>query len=84
MGRFYIGATTGTIEARIQKHLQHSYGDDSFTALANDWVLFMAIECQSMRQATLVEGHIKKMKSSKYIENLVKYPEIVQKLLERY
>ena len=31
-----------------------------------------------------IEAHIKKMKSRKYIENLIRYPEIIQKLIEKY
>jgi putative endonuclease len=32
----------------------------------------------------LIEKHIKAMKSKKYIENLIKYPEMSVKLLQKY
>ncbi|MEY3084859.1 MAG: hypothetical protein RL037_1039, partial [Bacteroidota bacterium] len=31
-----------------------------------------------------IEAHIKQMKSRKYIENLVRFPEISQKLKDKY
>ena len=49
-----------------------------------DWVLVFKILCVNKKQAMLIEKHIKSMKSRKYIENLIKYPEISQKLLEKY
>jgi len=35
-------------------------------------------------QARMIETHIKRMKSRKYIENLMKYPAIAEKLKEKY
>lgn len=84
LNRFYIGATNVQIDLRIDKHLNHFYGDDSFTAKANDWIIFHTIECDSMEQAVKIEKHIKKMKSKAYINNLVKFPDLSFKLKQKY
>jgi putative endonuclease len=60
------------------------YGDKKFTAKTKDWSLFYAIKCESAFQAKGIEAHNKKMKSKIYIQNLIKYPEITQKLLDKY
>ena len=51
---------------------------------AIDWGLFLTIENLNYQQARFVEAHIKKMKSTDYIKNLKKYPEMVSKLVEKY
>ena len=55
-----------------------------YTHKADDWTLFLKIECETKKQALAIEQHIKKMKSKIYIENLLLYPEIKLKLLEKY
>ncbi len=55
-----------------------------FTANAEDWELFLKIECGSKSQGLNIEKHIKKMKSKIYIENLIKYPDIILRLKEKY
>ena len=55
-----------------------------FTYRANDWEVFLKIDCESKEQAVGIEKHIKKMKSSIYIRNLKKYPEIQKRLLAKY
>ncbi len=42
------------------------------------------MEVPNARIAGAIENHIKRMKSRRYIENLIKYPEIGKKLLEKY
>ena len=56
----------------------------SFTAKADDWDEFFVIPDLSKHQARSIEKHIKLMKSSTYIRNLKKYPELVQKLKDLY
>jgi putative endonuclease len=46
--------------------------------------LFLKIDCDSKKQGLAIERHIKSMKSKIYIENLIKHPEIITKLLEKY
>ena len=81
LNRFYIGYTAD-FEARMAFH--KTAAAHKFTAKADDWSLFLKIDCQSKPQALLMEKHIKNMKSKVYIENLLKYPEISIKLLDKY
>ena len=82
-GVYYTGYTTITMEERLYKH-NSGYYDKQYTAIAKDWEVYFLIECLSEKQARLIEAHIKRMKSRRYIENLKQYPEMVQGLLRRY
>ena len=67
----------------LMRDLLHNtgyFGGKSYTFKATDWVIFLLIPCESIEQAIFVETRIKKMKSRKYIENLLKYPEMINKL----
>ena len=81
--KFYIGATQEDVYSRLDKHNSNSYGK-KFTSQTSDWVLFHFIEFGSYAQAINIERHIKKMKTRKYLEDLIKYPEISTKLLAKY
>lgn len=81
---FYIGATHDLLEHRIEKHNLHTYGNDKFTAITNDWQLYFSIPCETFHQAVAIEKHIKRMKSRKYLENLKQYPEMIQRLILKY
>lgn len=81
--RYYIGFTTETAAKRLGKH-NSDYYDDKFTAEGKPWELFLEITCKTSEQARNIETHIKSMKSRRYIENLLKYPEMVEKVKERY
>ena len=80
LNRFYIGETSD-FEQRLSFH---NLGFSRFTSKAKDWELFLLIECRDEVMASAIEKHIKSMKSSKYIRNLVKHPEIVTKLKVRF
>ena len=82
--RHYIGACHDDLQTRIVKHNSHEYGDHRYTAKASDWQLVLSIECKTYSQATKIEKHIKSMKSRVYIANLIKYPEMIIKLKEKY
>jgi putative endonuclease len=82
LDRFYIGFTA-YFDLRLQFHLT-SEESRKFTYNADDWILFLKIECQNKPQALAIEKHIKAMKSKVYIKNLIIYPEIVSKLIEKY
>ena len=79
---YYIGQTSDLSE-RIDLH-NSGFFDHSFTSKANDWTLVFSLNCDSRKQALSIEKHIKRMKSRKYIENLIKYPDISKSLLYRY
>src|SRR5690606_11710752 len=55
-----------------------------FTAKANDWELFLAIECTCLSIARKIELPIKRMKSSSYIRNLKNDPALIETLKARY
>ncbi|RXG13651.1 putative endonuclease [Leeuwenhoekiella polynyae] len=81
LNRFYTGETTDY----DQRIAFHKYSPaNKFTANANDWKLFLKFECDCKPQALKIERHIKNMKSQTYIRNLLKYPEIIDKLKKQY
>ncbi|MHC1706963.1 MAG: GIY-YIG nuclease family protein [Bacteroidales bacterium] len=82
LDRYYIGQTQD-LERRVAQHNEGFY-KDSFTTRSKDWELYFQIECASRKQAIAIELHIKRMKSRRYLENLKTYPELSEKLKERY
>jgi putative endonuclease len=82
LNRFYIGSCD-SLEYRIDQHLNKEFVK-SFTTNAEDWILFFYKDELEYKQARLIEQHIKDMKSKVYIQNLKKYPELIEKLMERY
>ncbi len=84
LDRFYIGSTELTAEDRLFMHNSLAFGSKKFTAIANDWTLFLEISYNSISTARQIELHIKKMKSSVYIRNLKQYPEMIDKLIVKF
>ena len=82
LNRFYTGSCKD-FSYRIEQHLNKDF-KDAFTTLAQDWTLFYFIDELGYEQARQIEKQIKKMKSSTYIRNLKEYPEIIEKLKERF
>jgi putative endonuclease len=83
LNKFYVGITQDSIQSRLGKHNTGFY-NGTYSKITNDWELFLVIECDSVSQSMLIEKHIKKMKSKIYIENLLKYPEIIKKLKQKF
>jgi putative endonuclease len=83
LNRYYIGCTS-QLDKRMEQHCAHYFGTDSFTAKADDWQLKTSWTCRDEQHAKAVEKHIKQMKSKVYINNLIQYSELQQKLLSRY
>jgi putative endonuclease len=81
LNRFYIGYTSD-FDIRFEFH-QNSESH-KFTYNADDWELFLKIDCHNKSQALAIEKHIKAMKSKIYIENILKYPEIITKLKNKH
>jgi putative endonuclease len=81
LNRFYIGFTSN-FDTRLEFHKNAE--SHKFTSKADDWALFLKIACECKTEALLIEKHIKKMKSKTYIENLIKYPDIILKLKNKY
>jgi putative endonuclease len=83
INRYYIGYTSD-IEKRLRLHNNGQFGRKSYTYKAADWNIFLIIPCATIEQAVFVESKIKKMKSRKYIENLRKHPDLVDRILEDF
>jgi putative endonuclease len=79
---YYVGETVD-FEERLNQHNTGFY-DSGFTKQTKDWDLFHKINCNNRSQARKIEAHIKKMKSKTYIQNLKKFPEITEKLKNKY
>ena len=71
------------VNIRLNYHL-NPIEARKFTAKANDWTIFLSIDNLSKIQAINIEKHIKSMKSKIYIRNLDKYPEIIQKIKDKF
>ena len=77
-----MGSTNDYLR-RLAEHNNIKY-PEAFTSRGIPWVLHHLIKCQSSEQAYAIESHIKTMRSIKYIKNLALYPEIIEKLKERF
>ena len=82
MDKHYIGFTENLIQ-RLEFHLNESQ-KRKFTYTSDDWELIFTIECETKHQGLSIEKYIKSMKSRIYIQNLLQYPEMKFKLLEKY
>lgn len=82
IAKYYIGETID-LKERLKQHNLGFY-NSSYTKQVKDWSIVLTIECNSRVQARKIETHIKKMKSKIYIQNMIKYPEIIEKLLTKY
>jgi putative endonuclease len=81
LNRYYIGFTSN-LDVRLTFHKNSA--SRKFTSKASDWCVYLTISCSSKSQGLAIEQHLKKMKSRIYLENLSKYPEIIEKLKGRY
>ena len=75
--KYYIGETNN-LERRLEEHLSHFF-ENSFTKIAEDWELFLKIECKDIFEARKIERHIKKMKSKK-VSNQSRVCRLVKRL----
>ena len=80
--KFYIGSCKN-LNKRLEEHKNNKFSK-GFTRRAIDWELYFSIDKLEYQQARKIEQHIKRMKSRKFIENLVVHPRIAEKLVERY
>jgi len=79
---YYIGSCKH-LEIRLEEHNNKKY-KNSYTAKAEDWEVVFRIDELTFVQARRIERHIKNMKSRKYIQNLIQYPEMLIKLKNIY
>jgi putative endonuclease len=80
--RFYVGESDD-VNQRLQLH-NNGHFKGAYTAQAHDWILKLAIPCRDRHHALLVEKTIKRRKSRKYIVNLIRYDELVLKLVDKF
>ncbi len=83
LDRYYVGSTSLPANERLARHNQ-GYYDNKWSASGVPWMVFLEIQCTSLSTAKAIESHIKRMKSRRYIENLRRYPEMIEKLLSQY
>jgi putative endonuclease len=83
LDRFYTGSCKDLSYRLLDQHLNKEF-KESFTAMADDWELYHCIDELAYKQARSIETHLKKMKSKTYIHNLIKYPEIIERLKVKY
>jgi len=79
---FYIGQTEN-LSVRLDMHCNENF-KGSFTSKAKDWKLYYFLECSTREQALKIEQHIKKNRTRKYYQSLKIYPEISEKLIDKY
>ena len=81
-GSFYIGKTSD-LKSRLIFHKDIKL-NEGVTKRKIPWQYFFTLPVDNALIAGKIEKHIKKMKSRRYIINLVKYPEMAEMLIKRY
>jgi putative endonuclease len=79
--RFYIGESAD-VDFRLGLHQNHNF-KKAFTKDASDWELALSKSCTSKEEAIYLEKFIKRMKNRKFIEKIIKRPEILDELIEK-
>lgn len=67
--KYYIGATSQSVEHRLAQHLAYHTG---FTGKAKDWKIVFTKSFTTRQEAMAFERQIKKWKSSASIERLMR------------
>jgi putative endonuclease len=80
--KYYIGSCED-LEIRLKQHSEKVF-PGSFTSFYDDLELFYSMGELNYQQARKIEIHIKKMKSKKYLNDIAKYPDIINKLKDKY
>ena len=68
LNKYYVGACLD-LERRLY---EHNIGHSKFTSTGIPWILKYKEVFESLQEAKKRESHIKKMKSRKYIESLIR------------
>jgi len=75
----YYTGSCANFDLRLKAHNSKKYAS-SFTSKSDDWKRFLVIQTETNRHAIRLERKIKQMKSRVFIENLKKYPELLDKI----
>ena len=81
LNRFYVGETPN-IDARVTLHNSH-YFKKAFTKSASDWEVVLDKRCNSKDEVLYLESFIKRMKSRKFIEKIIKDSKILDDILNK-
>ena len=81
VNRYYVGETAN-IKQRILKHNSKGY-PNAFTKIARDWEIKLDLTCPDRETALFLETFIKRMKSRKFIEKLIRKPEILDDVIKK-
>ena len=79
---FYIGRTSD-LERRLKWHNSEEE-NIGVTKRKIPWQYYHIIEVSDQHVADKIERHIKRMKSRKYLKDLARYPEMSERLVEKY
>ena len=80
LDKYYVGSTNDI----IRRLADHNRGKEKFTKTGCPWILVYKEDFARLTEARNRERIIKKQKSKKYIQNLKRYPEISQNLINLY
>jgi putative endonuclease len=79
---FYIGESTD-VNSRLEFHNNPDKNTNS-TLSGIPWEIFWVLQVENRIIARKIEAHIKRMRNQKYYHNLKSYPEVAEKLIEKY
>ncbi|ARN78428.1 hypothetical protein BST97_10760 [Nonlabens spongiae] len=83
LNKYYIGACHKKLNDRVLAHNSGKYGSQRFTSQTSDWKLILRLECEDYAHSIRLERKIKSMKSRKYIQNLLKYEDMRQRVIKQ-
>ena len=79
LNTYYTGETSNLNE-RLEKHNKHYY-KGGFSKIAEDWRVVLSKRCKHRGEALYLESFIKRMKSKKFIQKIIKNPKILDDIL---
>ena len=80
--RYYVGSTID-VHGRLDQHNLHYYSGAS-TRIADDWHLYLSVECETKSQALKLEKFIKKMRNREFYMRMKNDEELRKSLLHRF
>ncbi len=81
LDKYYTGESPDP-KHRLNQHNTH-YFKMNFTKAASDWILKLSYETVSKKEALTLELFVKRMKSKKFIEKVVKDPSVLSEIIKR-
>ncbi len=78
INRYYSGETCDP-KNRLKQH-NDGYYDKAFTKVAKDWEIVLIKKYKTRKETLEIEKFVKKMKSKKFIEKIIKNPAILDEI----